>query len=115
MSRRHEVFEGAVYEYEPTGEYDYSEPDANTKVNYLNCPIVSTTSRESQDSVGLLGSRPDHPVQNHRRHPSGGHGARQTIQGLVTNEVQSLDSDERRLLRVAAELRSGREGHTFTP
>ena len=26
-------------------------PDANTKVNYLNCPIVSTTSRESQDSV----------------------------------------------------------------
>ena len=51
MSRRHEVFEGAVYEYEPTGEYDYSEPDANTKVNYLNCPIVSTTSRESQDSV----------------------------------------------------------------
>ena len=55
------------------------------------------------------------PVQNHRRYLSGGHGARQTIQGLVTNDVQSLDSDERRLLRVADELRSGREGHTFTP
>ncbi len=95
------VFEGAVYEYRPTGEHHYGEPDASTKVNYLYYPIVSTASKKSQgDSVWGFSVL----VRTTRYKTVGAIPAEdmklgKTVQGLVTNEVQSLNSDERRLLR----------------
>ena len=94
------VFEDVVYEYEQ-GEYEYGEPDVNAKVNYLYYPIVSTTSRKSQ-GVSMHGFSDLVRTTRYKTIeaiPVKDMELGKTIQGLVTNEVQSLHSEERKLLR----------------
>ena len=94
------VFGGAVYQYKQ-GSHRYGEPEASDEVVYLYYPIVSTASKEVQgDTI-----RGFSVIVRTRRYETVGAippddvKFAKSVRGLVLNEIERLDAEERQLLR----------------